>query len=243
MTIGVYQIRNIENNKFYIGSTSLSFEKRKTVHFSNLKRGNHHSKKLQNAYNKYGDKSFVFEILEECVPEDCIKNEQKWIDLLKPHKNGYNILPNAGSCRGYTCSQSHKQKISASEKGKKISLETRKKLSIAHMGQNLGIKKGPMSQEIKDKIGAANRGTIMSQETKKKISDSLVGRKRSLSVIMKLRMIRGKKVGRFDKKTGEKLEEFISTAEVQRKYGYLNQGVSRACAQKGSYKGFYWKYL
>ena len=63
MSIGVYKITNIINNKFYIGS-SKNIEKRLKNHFNNLKNNTHCNKHLQNAYNKYGKDAFISEILE-----------------------------------------------------------------------------------------------------------------------------------------------------------------------------------
>ena len=46
---------------------------------------------------KYGYSNFELEILEYCDPENLIKREQYYIDLLKPE---YNILKIAGSRLG-----------------------------------------------------------------------------------------------------------------------------------------------
>ena len=95
---GVYMIRNILNSKSYIGS-SYSLKRRLTDHLSHLKYNrlaNHH---LQSAYNKYGQKSFVFCILEQCEPilETVLMLEQKYLDL-KPE---YNNAIKAGSNKGF----------------------------------------------------------------------------------------------------------------------------------------------
>lgn len=60
----IYKIINKENNKFYIGS-SFNIEKRKNAHFNALRNGKHHSIHLQRAYNKYGEKAFVFTVVKE----------------------------------------------------------------------------------------------------------------------------------------------------------------------------------
>ncbi len=51
-TTGIYQITNISNGRFYIGS-SVAIENRKTAHFGMLRRKKHHNNYLQNEYNKY----------------------------------------------------------------------------------------------------------------------------------------------------------------------------------------------
>jgi group I intron endonuclease len=63
-TAGIYQITCTANGKKYIGS-SLSIERRFTHHKTQLKYNKHINNHLQNAWNKYGKDSFVFEILEK----------------------------------------------------------------------------------------------------------------------------------------------------------------------------------
>lgn len=55
----IYQIRNIENEKRYIGS-SINPNKRFEWHRRELNRNCHHSIKLQRAWLKYGEEKFVF---------------------------------------------------------------------------------------------------------------------------------------------------------------------------------------
>lgn len=84
--ICIYQIRNLENNKIYIGSTK-NFNKRKVRHIRDLKKGSHHCIYLQRAYNKSFLENFVFEILEECLELELFTKEQFWIDRLNPDYN------------------------------------------------------------------------------------------------------------------------------------------------------------
>lgn len=60
----VYRIVCFVTGKCYVGQT-LSPDRRKLEHFRLLKSKKHHSVHLQNAYKKYGRKSFYFEVLEE----------------------------------------------------------------------------------------------------------------------------------------------------------------------------------
>jgi hypothetical protein len=66
---GIYQIRNLENNKIYIGSTK-NFLNRYKQHLKRLEKNTHVNKKLQYSYNKYD--SFSFEIVEICDNLDVI---------------------------------------------------------------------------------------------------------------------------------------------------------------------------
>jgi group I intron endonuclease len=60
---GIYIIRNIINNHIYIGCTT-NFYNREKQHFAMLKNNKHHSKHLQNSFNKYGVNNFKFEIID-----------------------------------------------------------------------------------------------------------------------------------------------------------------------------------
>lgn len=103
---GIYKISFLNNdkNKCYVGSTSNKngFKYRWGQHLSLLRRNKHVSPKLQNAYNKYGEDSLCFEILEHVFDFNILwDKEQHYIDLLKSFNCGYNILPKAGNLTGY----------------------------------------------------------------------------------------------------------------------------------------------
>jgi transcriptional regulator with XRE-family HTH domain len=53
-----------------------------------INKGQHHSKILQNAVNKYGKDNFEFKVIEyiEC-PIECRTKEQEWITILTPKYN------------------------------------------------------------------------------------------------------------------------------------------------------------
>jgi group I intron endonuclease len=80
---GVYVIEQIGIDRYYIGS-SKAIRNRWYVHRRLLRRGEHHSVFLQNAWNKHGEDSFSFRILEECKPEELESREQQYIDSFSP---------------------------------------------------------------------------------------------------------------------------------------------------------------
>lgn len=83
--VGIYVLINIVNNKHYIGhSTNLG--NRLTKHFSLLRHNKHDNYKLQEDFNKYGEKSFKFGILKY-VEKDLVEIEQKYVDLYNPEYN------------------------------------------------------------------------------------------------------------------------------------------------------------
>lgn len=91
---GIYQIRNLVNNKIYIGSTS-DFYERCRDHFGLLKSNGylHHCKHLQNSFNKYGEQNFIFEVIEFCKPDIRYEVEQYWLDRFYGEENCYNKNP------------------------------------------------------------------------------------------------------------------------------------------------------
>ena len=101
---GIYRIRNIIDDKGYIGSASY-FNHRFIGHRTVLRKNKHHSIHLQRAWNKYGEDQFKFEIieiLENPTKELLLQREQYWIDYYKSYDKyfGYNICKIAGSCKG-----------------------------------------------------------------------------------------------------------------------------------------------
>lgn len=78
--VGIYQIRNIINNKVYIGSSN-DIKERAASHKSMLLNNRHHSKHLQRAFNKWGFENFRFEIIEYCKEVELLDKEQYYLDL------------------------------------------------------------------------------------------------------------------------------------------------------------------
>jgi hypothetical protein len=65
----VYQIKNLENNKVYIGETTRG-ELRWKQHLNRLRGNRHPNKLLQEDFDKYGREAFEWTILKEFEDED-----------------------------------------------------------------------------------------------------------------------------------------------------------------------------
>ncbi len=128
---GVYRIRNKRNGKVYIGSTGKTFKGRWVIHLCELRQGIHVNRHLQSAWNKYGEVSFAFEVVEECRPKYCLRLEQYWMDKTKAadSRYGYNILPIAGSPLGTKQTPETIAKVVAFHTGRKRSAAFRAQMS------------------------------------------------------------------------------------------------------------------
>ena len=123
MKSGIYAIINQVNGKIYYGS-SINLERRFSRHKYFLNKNKHPNSHLQNAWNKYGENVFSFEILEELQREKLLTIEQQYLDLTKQIPELYYNISNHST---------------APMTGRKSSEETRKRLSFAKKG-----KKHPM---------------------------------------------------------------------------------------------------
>jgi group I intron endonuclease len=160
---GIYAIRHKVKGKQYIGS-AVNFYNRFKEHRSKLRRGIHHSKKLQNAWVKYGPDAFEFVVLEVVQDRnDLIAREQYWLDLHDIAKTGYNASPTAGSILGAKASAETRAKMSTTHKAQ--AAERFEARSKAMTGRKL-------SEEHKAKIGAANKGRVPSEAARKKMSSA-----------------------------------------------------------------------
>jgi group I intron endonuclease len=148
MFTGIYQIQNIVNGSVYIGSSN-DMSKRWIDHRKLLRKNTHTNQHLQNAWNKYGEQSFSFVILEH-RPNDSKKallyREQEYLDLylLKYKDRCYNIATVAGSGPG--------PKV-----GNKHSTLTKQKQSAGLVG-NTNASGVIRSSEFKEKLSNANKG-------------------------------------------------------------------------------------
>ncbi len=230
---GIYQIQSkIKPERIYIGS-SFKIHTRWFAHLRYLKNRNHHSPKLQNHYNKYGESDLVFSIIEPCLPDWATIREQYYIDKLKPY---FNICQSAFSRRGVKQSaeaiakrvaktkgrippQSERDNISKALKGRIFSEEHRQHIREARLRDRqfppsrLGIKH---TKETKLKMSRNricwNKGIPCTEEAKRnqsiKMKGKLAGEKnpnfgKHLSVEDKIKMSIAVKAGLLRKKEKE----------------------------------------
>lgn len=155
MNSGIYIIKNLLNEKIYVGS-SVNIKKRFQEHKFDLRRNKHANFHLQKSWNLYGEENFLFIELEYCDKTLLLEREQLWIDYYKTHKEEkdlYNICQIAGNTLGRKHSEQAKEKISKNH-------------------SDVSGEKNPMFGRT-----SPNAGIIMSEEHRQKISNSLKGKK------------------------------------------------------------------
>jgi len=147
---GIYRFTNLENGKFYVGS-SVDLGSRFTTYYSFLYISvRSKSSLICRALLKYGYSKFKIEILEYCDKEILLLREQYYLDLLKPK---YNILTTAGSNLGFK----HSEETLAKFRARKHTEETLEK-----------FKTRVLSAEARAKISAVKGYKVV-------VSDLLTG--------------------------------------------------------------------
>lgn len=165
MASGIYQILNTLTGKLYIGS-AVNFTQRWKEHRKGLKRGDHHSRYLQAAWNKYGCEAFIFRPLLICAATDLLFYEQRTLDALNP---SYNLAKVAGNTLGTKRTAESRAKIAAKAIGRKCpprSAEHRAALSAALSGK-------PKSPEHNAALQAGRAQRSCTQEESERRSASL----------------------------------------------------------------------
>lgn len=111
-------IKNIINNKVYIGS-SKDIISRWNQHKNLLRKNKHYNPYLQHVYNLYSENNLNFEIIETCSDDILLQREQYWMDYFQSYnkENGYNIEPTANRT---IHSKESILKASMSKKGKYV---------------------------------------------------------------------------------------------------------------------------
>lgn len=133
--VGIYQIKNLKNNKIYIGQTSDRFIERYWNHLWKLTNNKHDNDHLQKSFNKYGTECFEFSVLHILQPEENIDElERKYINQYD--KNILYNIQNGGqdfTMKDVPMSENTKKKIGIKNHyniiGKKHSESTKQKMS------------------------------------------------------------------------------------------------------------------
>ena len=209
----IYYIKNLSNNKYYIGQTINNIKERWLQH----KRKNSNCRYLKYAFNKYGFDNFKFKLICICFDKDLDRFEIEYIkkyNSLVP--NGYNLKQ--GGLNGGKHHQETKNKISKSLQGRKM---------VYINGINPHIGK-IHSYETKLKISNSLTGRKLSNE--------------HITNIIKGNKVNIKKVIQYDLNNNI-INIFKNCIEAAIKNNTTNAGISMVCNNKRiQLKGYKYKY-
>ena len=153
--VGIYKITNIKNNKVYIGQ-SVKLSARKNGHINSLKKQQHHNPLLQLAFNKYGQKSFIFEILEECEIDQLDEKERFWISFFDSTNRDYGYNFESGGNLKKRAHPETVEKIRIANRGTGSPL-TESDVREIKMAIHIGINQTELSKIFNVKVTTINK--------------------------------------------------------------------------------------
>lgn len=189
----IYRVRNLVNDKVYVGKTKHTAEERWRGHVSSAREKDAPGRRVfrqpvHRAIRKYGFQSFVLDVLYTAKTiEELNAMETFFIILHQSHKpeNGYNLTlggegvnggPRVSNRRGVKLSKETKLRISlanrgrvSNRKGVKLSAATRKKIGESQLGR-VPWNKGKSGQV------PWNKGKSLGKQTRQSMSDKAKSR-------------------------------------------------------------------
>ena len=265
-TIAVYGIRNTQNQKSYIGG-SLSVGVRLRYHLRHLRENTHFNPKLQNAWNKYGESCFVFEILEVSDRDRIRTLESDYIQKFDSVDSGYNIsydtiAPMTGRKQtehSIQCSREFMKTFRHSPESIALIIESNRrrkgeKRSDAVKGKmsrdRLGKKHKPISEEARENVRQAQKKLASTPERRKHLGTLRQGRKWYTNGIANLGLRDGEDIpegyfpGVTKKSPPEKTKEFLRIMCCGKKFynnGIVNKRFSDEEVPESFVPGKIWK--
>jgi group I intron endonuclease len=173
--IGVYGILNTITSKWYIGS-SIELSKRMGRHLWELRKGVHHSTKLQRSFDKHGESAFQFKILLVCEAKDAEMFETRAIKSYDSYLNGYNVAAEAkgGFMRGRKWPEGTKEARIEAMRGRTMSesnranQSVRKKAEWADPATRVARARSMQKPKSPEGRAAIAAGHIKGQETRRR---------------------------------------------------------------------------
>lgn len=155
--IGIYGIKNLINQKVYVGQTRQKFQKRYWNHKWKLQNNQHDNRHLQSAWNKYGEENFEFFIIEKVENAELINDlEIQYISQYRDNNLSYNILDGGDGFNGCVISEETRKIIGEKNRqrllGTKLSEETKQKMSRIRKGKYIFRPSDTLNEELAYKI-------------------------------------------------------------------------------------------
>lgn len=240
----VYKHTNTINNKCYIGITSQQPNRRWLNGYGYSKA----QSKFYNAIQKYGWDNFTHEILfENLTFAEANSKEIELIAFYNSCEAGYNTSTGGNGNPGHVVTPEMREQMSLAHagqvswtKGKPLTEEHKRSLSIAHLGKNTGKR----SEETRQKISTALKGKQKSDIAKQHMSEAgkgrtpwnkgkigIAGHSKSEEEKLKIAAANGKAVAMCDVKTGTVCKEFVSVSKACK---YLREHTEAITANRNT---------
>jgi group I intron endonuclease len=173
----IYIVTNKITQKQYVGQTIATLEQRKHSHLSDTDY-NRDNVYFHNSIRKYGIENFIWEILEDGLPDEKLsERETFYIKKFDTFNRGYNLTLGGEGCHGYKHSEEMLRHLSEIKIGTKASLKTKEKMSESHKGKPPTTKGMKFSDETRKKMSESSKGKLHTQESKEKIRLANLGSK------------------------------------------------------------------
>jgi len=170
---GIIYKAEFPNGRVYIGQTTRNLSVRKSQHINKVSKEN---VAFHNAIGKYGVDTVVWSIIDTAKSTKELNDKEiYWISeynsyIHSENSNGYNMTLGGHSTLGWIPSEEVRDKISASNKGKRISEEQKATLSKLLSGNGNPMFGKTHSPEARQKMKEAATGRVVSIETRAKMS-------------------------------------------------------------------------
>lgn len=181
----VYEITNLVNGKKYIGKRSCKCPIEEDKYMGS-------GKLIKKAHKKYGIENFKKNVLYICESDalayakekELIESVEAWNNDMYYNLDGGGRGTGSGKAHpmyGTHLSEDRKEKLRQINLGKKLTEETKKKISLKFTGSNHPLYGKKHTEETKRKIGNFHKGNkwalgvTRSEETKRKMSDAKKG--------------------------------------------------------------------
>ena len=218
--IGIYVIRNLTNNKVYVGK-AINIHRRIKQHITSLNtKSKDENIHLINAWHKYGRENFDYYVAEYLNSDD-FKTIKELQQILKVKELEWmNKLQSLNRDYGYNLRQD-------SDGGMIPSDETRKRLSEAG-------KKRFANPEARKKLGEQSKAFWANNPDIKKQMKKKVAKARQQF-----------RYGKFSKDADELIQIYETSQDIlEENPEYYLQAIKGCCqGTKSSYKGFKWHYI
>lgn len=252
---GIYKFINKFNGKIYIGE-SLNMKKRMFGYFYNYQKRT--DQRIYRAMRKYGLDGFDCYIVEtfpiNTKKQILIEREKFWISFYNSNNKevGYNLCSHGLNNSGLKRSEDSKKRMkevrkfnNGFKKGSKHSENTKKKMSLSHLGKTL-------SEETKKKMSIAKKnnnvrkGVKLSSEIKNKISLSKSGENHPFYKKEIPWLKKNRKIKQIDPVSGNVIQVWESASQAAKnlfeKYSVDATSIRRAVSgERKSAHGFLWK--